>query len=93
MNVQKSCSSKCCKASNKNYSINQNDKNEDHRSCDNQGVCKCTLCHHFISYFHLYNIPLLFIYVPKHQDKVTYYTILLEKDFQYTIFQPPKFTV
>ena len=93
VNIEKSCSSKCCKTSKKSNSVsNENDK-EDHKGCDNKGMCKCTLCHHFVSYIHLYyNLPQVFNEI-KYAEEVKPYSALLEKDFQLTIFQPPKFTV
>lgn len=92
---EKDCSSKCCSSNTEQDSKPNCEKSndEDHKKCGNDGMCNCTVCHHFISYFNFYlNIPTPI--VPTYKNEVNkLYSALIEKDFQLTIFQPPKFTV
>ena len=93
VNVEKSCPSKCCKTKADSCSEDHKEDKEKHKGCDSKGMCKCTLCHHFVTYIHWYLNPPQYLNKIQFTNEVKPYTALLEKDFHLTIFQPPKFTV
>lgn len=90
---EKDCKSKCCKTSNVENSSKQCHKSKDgnHKNCDDHGMCKCTVCHHFITNTNeIIVFPTLYP-KPISQNEIVSYLHLLEKEIHYTIFQPPKF--